>query len=77
MKMMRSIHLTQIKRHFKRASENMRNKNGTINCGLSGENLGLLHARNKGTDQPAHPRSLISAFLIRLLDICCMHDFNI
>ena len=25
-------------------------------------------ANNKGADQPAHPRSLISAFLIRLLE---------
>ena len=27
----------------------------------------LLHANNKSTDQTAHPRSLISAFVIRLL----------
>ena len=25
-------------------------------------------ANNKGVDQPAHPRSLISAFVIRLLE---------
>ena len=25
-------------------------------------------AKNKGTDQPAHPRSLISAFVIRFLE---------
>ena len=25
--------------------------------------LALLHANNKGADQPAHPRSLISAFV--------------
>ena len=25
-------------------------------------------ANNKGADQPAHPRSLISAFVIRLLE---------
>ena len=28
----------------------------------------LLHANNKGTDQPAPPRSLISAFVIRYLE---------
>ena len=26
------------------------------------------HANNKGADQPAHPRSLISAFVVRWLD---------
>ena len=37
-------------------------------------NLGLVarksvcFANNKGADQPAHPRSLISAFVIRLLE---------
>ena len=28
----------------------------------------LPYANNKGADQPAHPRSLISAFVIRCLD---------
>ena len=38
--------------------------------GLSSqENLTLLHANNKDTDQPAHPRSLVRAFVIRLLEI--------
>ena len=32
------------------------------------ENLSSVFANNKGTDQPAHPRSLISAFVIRLLE---------
>ena len=27
----------------------------------------LCHANNKGADQPAHPRSLISAFVVRCL----------
>ena len=27
-----------------------------------------MHANNKGTDQPARPRSLISAFIVRYLD---------
>ena len=28
----------------------------------------MSHANNKGADQPAHPRSLISAFVVRCLD---------
>ena len=28
----------------------------------------MAYANKKGTDQPAHPRSLISAFLVRCLD---------
>ena len=28
----------------------------------------MSYANNKGTDQPAHPRSLISAFVVRCLD---------
>ena len=28
----------------------------------------MSYANNKGADQPAHPRSLISAFVIRCLD---------
>ena len=31
------------------------------------ETLTLLLANNKGADQPAHPRRLISAFVIRFL----------
>ena len=27
-----------------------------------------VYANNKGADQPAHPRSLISAFVVRCLD---------
>ena len=34
--------------------------------GIDHETLTLL-ANNKGADQPAHPRSLISAFIIRYL----------
>ena len=29
---------------------------------------GILHANNKGADQPVHPRSLISVFVICLLE---------
>ena len=28
----------------------------------------MLYANNKGADQPVHPRSLISAFVVRCLD---------
>ena len=28
----------------------------------------MSHANNKGADQPAHPRGLISAFVVRCLD---------
>ena len=31
--------------------------------GLEEENLTLLHANNKGADQPVHPHSLISMFV--------------
>ena len=32
------------------------------------EKLNLLYANNKGTDQSAHPRRLIGAFVIHSLD---------
>ena len=32
------------------------------------ENLALFYVNNKGADQPAHLRSLISTFVIRYLD---------
>ena len=35
---------------------------------MSWENLLMPYANNKGTDQPAHLRSLISAFVVRCLD---------
>ena len=34
----------------------------------SWENMFMPYANNKGADQPAHPRSLISAFVVRCLD---------
>ena len=34
----------------------------------SWENLFMPYANNKGADQPVHPRSPISAFVIRCLD---------
>ena len=36
---------------------------------LHGENLFTRYANNKGTDQPAHLRSLISAFVV-----CCVNS---
>ena len=35
---------------------------------LTQVNLSLGFAKNKSADQPAHPRSLISAFVIRFLE---------
>ena len=33
----------------------------------------MSYANNKGADQPTHPRSLISAFVVRCLDsIICL-----
>ena len=34
----------------------------------SWENLFMPYAKNKGADQPAHPRSLVSTFVVRCLD---------
>ena len=50
-----------------------------LSCDLAQDNQSLFgprrektclrgFANNKATDQPAHPRSLISAFVIRLLE---------
>ena len=37
----------------------------------------MLYANNKGADQPAHPRSLIRAFVVCHLDyICCIQNFK-
>ena len=35
---------------------------------MSWENLFMPYANNKGADQPVHPHSLISAFVVRCLD---------
>ena len=37
-------------------------------CATSWENLFMPYANNKGADQPGHPHSLISAFVVRCLD---------
>ena len=39
-----------------------------IKWASSWENLFLPYANNKGADQPAHPRSLISTFVVSYLD---------
>ena len=39
-----------------------------LNRTTSRENVFMPYANNKGADQPAHPRSLISAFVVRCLD---------
>ena len=40
----------------------------TYSWAESWENLFMLYANNKGADQTAHPRSLISAFVVHCLD---------
>ena len=43
------------------------------------ENLSSVFANNKGADQPAHPRRLISVFVIRVLEsiICKLNTSEI
>ena len=41
---------------------------GLAKWATSWENLFMPYANIKGADQPAHPRSLISAFIVRWLD---------
>ena len=43
---------------------------GYMTCywATSWENLFMEYANNKGADQPVHPRSLISAIVVRCLD---------
>ena len=43
---------------------------------MSWENLVMPYANNKGADQPAHPRGLISAFVVRYLDIAKVKGVN-
>ena len=40
----------------------------TLIWATSWENLFMQYANNQGADQPAHPRSLISVFVVRCLD---------
>ena len=42
---------------------------GQTRCNvISTKNMFMPYANNKGADQPAHPGSLISAFVVRCLD---------
>ena len=41
---------------------------GFLTWATSWENLFMPYANNKGADQPAHPRSLISTFIVCCLD---------
>ena len=51
-----------------------------INWAESWENLFMPYANNKGANQPAQPRSLISAFVVRCLDciisLVCTSEFS-
>ena len=40
----------------------------TISTSTHSALMMMSYANNKGADQPAHPRSLISAFVVRSLD---------
>ena len=42
----------------------------------SWENLFMPYVNNKGADQPALPRSLISVFVVRCLDTCWSRNFK-
>ena len=44
---------------------------------LSRENLTLSHVNNKGTDQPAHPPSLMGAFVIFSLETIIAKQLNL
>ena len=52
----------------------------TVTWATSWENLFMPYANNKGTDQPAHQRSLISTFVVRCLDsiitTCYLQNFK-
>ena len=45
-----------------------RNKECSIVWASAQENMSLGFTNNKGADQPVHPHSLISAYVIRLLE---------
>ena len=50
------------------SQRNQRSRNFQIIWATSWENLFMPYANDKGADQPAHPRSLISVFVVRWLD---------
>ena len=57
-----------------RRNWSQKKKNTSTSClvgtkwATSWENLFMPYANNNGADQPAHPRSVISAFVVRCLD---------
>ena len=58
---------------YKHASVTLKRQNRNLRWAwtiwaTSRETLFMLYANNKGADQPAHPRSLISVIVIRSLD---------
>ena len=53
---------------FKHPKKYFNPKEGSAIWATSGENLFMPYANNKCADQPAHPRSLISTFVVRCLD---------
>ena len=57
-----------MKQTYKASIMNLNQTAPIGNWASSRENLSSVFANNKGADQPAHPRSLISAFVIRLLE---------
>ena len=60
-----SNHLRAIESNSFELNSFQRTKNNWV---TSCKSLFLPNANNKGADQPAHPRSLISAFIVRCLD---------
>ena len=44
--------------------------------GSARETLTLLHVNNKDADQPAHPRSLISALVVHCMEISSTQNYN-
>ena len=61
MKQIDSCHFYQSTTIYKQ----LMNKKSHINNGPTRETLLLVFANNKGADQHAHPRRLISAFIMR------------
>ena len=51
-----------------KALKSVHNASSFISVAMSREKLLLLYANNKGADLLAHPRSLISTFVVRCLD---------
>ena len=61
-----NLHADQILVVFEYKCENVRKQNNMWISTL--ENSTLLHMNSKGTDRPVHLHSLVSAFVIRILE---------